>query len=272
MYPWRRILVPTDFSTAAEWVFDAAGRIAGSTNAELLILHVRRTSSSDPTELRFPADPSLYEYAEQQELELLRTRMDQVHANVKTRLVVKQAPDPGKEICRAATAEDVDLVVIATHARHHVAHLLIGSTTLDVLRTPPTPALAIRYGIRKREEMRKLVVPIHLKQTSNAAVDLASKIAGHQSGEVHLVTICSDEEREAAERLLGDVASRHGQGREVKRAMIRGSDVEREILRYTREINADAVFLNSDSTLGNAKVNIIRNAPTPVMIVPTLAA
>src|SRR5215212_8713253 len=72
MYPWRRILVPTDFSTASEWVFDDAVRLAGSTDAELVILHIRMTHRSNPTELRFPADPSLYDYAEQYELERLR--------------------------------------------------------------------------------------------------------------------------------------------------------------------------------------------------------
>ena len=46
MYPWRRILIPTDFSTASEWAFDDAIRIAGSTSAELLILHIRMTRIS----------------------------------------------------------------------------------------------------------------------------------------------------------------------------------------------------------------------------------
>lgn len=268
MYPWRRILVPTDFSTAAEWVFDAAARVAASTSAELLVLHVRMTWGSSPNELRFPIDPSLYEYAEQHELELLRTRMEQVHADVKTRLVVKQAPDPGNEIARTATAEGADLVVIATHARHHVAHLFVGSTTLDVLRNPPMPVLAIRYGIRKREEMRKLIVPVHMKQGTDAAAKLAEGIAAQQNGEIHLVTVCADEERKNAEKLLDDVADRSLQGKEVKRAIIRGTDVAREILRYTRETNADALFLNSGDALSDRKVDIIRHSPAPVMIVP----
>ena len=68
MYPFRRILIPTDFSTASEWVFDDAVRIAGSTGAEIVILHIRMTWDKHPDELRFPADPKLYEYAEQQEL------------------------------------------------------------------------------------------------------------------------------------------------------------------------------------------------------------
>ena len=69
MYPWRRILIPTDFSTASEWAFDDAIHIAGSTGAELLVLHVRMTEPAKPDELRFPADDRVYEYAERFELE-----------------------------------------------------------------------------------------------------------------------------------------------------------------------------------------------------------
>src|SRR5688500_6036174 len=173
MYPFRRILIPTDFSTASEWVFDDAVRLAGATGAELLILHIRMTWESHPSELRLPADSSLYEYAEQQELERLRQRIRRANINVTTRLVVKQAPDPGKEILRTAAEEQADLIVIATHARHHVAHLLIGSTTLSVINHPPTAVMAMRYGIRKRTGYHHVVVPVHLKQTSLAALDLA---------------------------------------------------------------------------------------------------
>src|SRR5439155_27152254 len=75
MYPWRRILIPTDFSTASEWAFDDAIRIAGSTSAELLILHIRITRTSQPEQLRFPAGDAVYDYAEQQELQNLRERV-----------------------------------------------------------------------------------------------------------------------------------------------------------------------------------------------------
>src|SRR5438445_9667498 len=93
MYPWRRILIPTDFSTASEWAFDDAIRIAGSSSAELLILHIRMTRTSQPEQLRFPAGDAVYEYAEQQELQNLRERVRRANAGVPTRLIVRKAPD-----------------------------------------------------------------------------------------------------------------------------------------------------------------------------------
>src|ERR1700745_2173738 len=79
-YPWRRIVIPTDFSTAAEWSFDSAVQMAGSTGAELIILHVRATLAATPEELRSPADDALYDYAEQYELEKLRDHARRANA------------------------------------------------------------------------------------------------------------------------------------------------------------------------------------------------
>ena len=260
MYPFRRILIPTDFSTASEWAFDDAVRVAESSGAEIVILHIRMTWERHPEELRFPADPSLYEYAEQQELNRLRER---TRTQVKTRLVVKTGPDPAREISRTAEEEDADLIVIATHARHHVAHLLIGSTTLHLVKNPPCPVLVVRYGIRKRNAMKKLVVPVHMKQKSRAALDLANAIAKHDGGEVYLLTVCDESERDAAEKMQTELSNAS-----TKRSIVRGTDVDKEILRYASKNDLDAIFLNIDDTVGERKLDMIRHAPTPIMIVP----
>jgi universal stress protein A len=257
---FRRILIPTDFSTAAEWVFDSAVRIAGASGAELLILHVRMTWASHPNELRFPADASLYEYAEQQELARLRESVRRANSSVATRLIVRQAPDAGQEILRTAANEAVDLIVIATHARHHVAHLLVGSTTMALLKEPPAPVLAIRYGIRKRGRLDRVVVPTHLNQTSHRALELAARVAK----EVHVVTVCTDDEQSRAEELLSRL-SQEVQG--ATKAILRGRNPQEEIIRYTEKVDADAIFINAAAEPSERKIDIVRHAPVPVMIV-----
>ena len=267
MYPWRRIVIPTDFSTAAEWAFDGAVALAGATGAELLILHIRTTWSSDGA-LRFPADDSIYEYAEEVELEKLRERVRHANASIPTRKIVRKASDPGAEICRAVTEEKADLVVIATHARHHVAHLLIGSTTMKVLTDPPAPVLAIRYGTKPRRGLRRIVVPVHLQQTSMPAAELAAQIGREEGSEVHLVMVCDDDDVSAAEGKLTELDDALFGGAAVTKA-IAGSNVERELIRYAELTAADALFINARHDLGGVKQEIIRNTGAPVMIVPS---
>ena len=257
---FRRILIPTDFSTASEWVFDDAVRIAGMSGAELVIVHVRMTHRSNPDELRFPADPALYEYAEQQELDRLRDRVRRANASLATRLIVRQAPDPGRQIGEVAREENADLIVIATHARHHVAHLFVGSTTMSVLDNPPCPVLAIRYGIRKRAGLRRLVVPVHLDQKSHAALDLATRIGD----DVHLLIVCDEDDTARAEALLQELAAPL---RNARTAVVQGTDADKEIVRYASRMDADAIVLNAERQ-SEGKLDIVRHATVPVMFVP----
>jgi nucleotide-binding universal stress UspA family protein len=269
MYPWRRIVIPTDFSTAAEWSFDSAVQMAGSTGAELIILHVRTTRASNPEELRFPADDALYDYAEQYELEKLRDHARRANATVPTRLVIERAPDPGAAICRTAVSESADLIVISTHARHHVAHLIIGSTTLDVLSGVPVPVLAIRYGVRPRLSLQRILVPVHLKQSSTCAASLAASIARREKSEVHLIIVCQEPERVAAESLLAEIGDGVFKDIEVKPIILTGKDIDAELVRYARGADADALFLNAAAhEISKLKQEIIRQVDTPVMLVP----
>ena len=273
MYPWRRIVIPTDFSTAAEWSFDSAVQMAGSTGAELIILHVRSTRTSNPEELRFPADDALYEYAERTELEKLRDHARRANATVPTRLVIQRAPDPGAAICKTAVEENADLIVISTHARHHVAHLLIGSTTMSVLSGAPVPVLAIRYGIKRRRGLGRILVPVHLNQRSTMAASLAASVARHEKSEVHLMIVCDDADRTAAQGLIDEMTGNLFAGVNVKPIVLQGKAIDTELVRYARGADADALFLNAAAQeISARKQDIIRQVDTPVMLVPGSAS
>jgi len=273
MYPWRRIVIPTDFSTAAEWSFDSAVQLAGATGAELVILHVRSTHRSNPEELRFPADDDLYAYAENYELEKLRDHARRRNADVATRLCVQRSPNAGAAICQTATEENADLIVISTHARHHVAHLIIGSTTLNVLSGAPVPVLAIRYGIPRRRGFGRILVPVHLHQQSTVAATLAAAIAKRESSEVHLIIVCDEANRAPADALIAELAAGLFAGVNVKPVVLQGKDVDAELVRYARGADADALFLNAAAhELSSRKQNIIRQVDAPVMLVPSAPA
>jgi nucleotide-binding universal stress UspA family protein len=273
MYPWCRILLPTDFSTASQWAFDEAVALAGSCNAEIMILHVRMTRTSRPSELRFPADASLYSYAEQHELALIQERIQRRNSSVPTRLVVTQGPDPSVEVTRVARDESVDLIVMSTHARHHVAHLIIGSTTMSLLASPPAPLLAIRYGTKKRTAMQRIVVPVHPKQPTFHALDLAANIARHDGGEVHVVTICNaDGEAPAAKTFVDQLVQERLAGVRAQARLIHGRNVEAEVVRYADTSDADVICINGEtskaSEIGVVKQEIVRRTGTPILIVP----
>ncbi len=268
MFPWRRILVPTDFSTASRWVFDQAIGAAGITGAEIVVLHVRITQPSNRDTLRFPADSSVYEYVEQQELEVLRRHIHRADENLRTRLIVRTGPDAATEIAATAEDEQADLIVMATHARHHIPHLFIGSTTLKVLVGCAVPILAIRYGIRKPLGTERLLIVV---DEPSPPPELAESIAGlleqDQGGEIVFAATTDPSEEDAQKRLTLWRASLPGIP--SKTIMV---DSERDLIRIAESEACPLIVVapvcERGGRLAGVSEYMIRHTDRPVLIVP----
>jgi nucleotide-binding universal stress UspA family protein len=109
--------------------------------------------------------------------------------------------------------------------------------------------------------MDRVVVPVHVGQTSHAALDLAARVAR----EIHLMTVCSEDEEPKAEEHLRRIAANVPN---AKTSVVRGGDPEEEIVRFASRNDADAIFLNANTEPSERKIDIIRHATVPVMIVP----
>ena len=65
---------------------------------------------------------------------------------------------------------------------------------------------------------------------------------------MHFLIVCGDADRDAAESKVDDISSRLGIS--SKRAVITGENVDREVVRYVADSNADAVFVNAQREIG----------------------
>ena len=75
--------------------------------------------------------------------EELRRFAEARFTGVELKLQVREG-DPSREIIRAAADLGADLIVLGTHGRTGVAHLLIGSVAEKVVRKSPVPVLTVR--------------------------------------------------------------------------------------------------------------------------------
>jgi nucleotide-binding universal stress UspA family protein len=155
MFPFRRILVTTDFSEVSLQALPMAVEIAAHFNAELLLVHVLPVDTSTPWDIPPYADFGLaslplpeYETQVRQEVErrLAIVAAKQVQG-VKVRTLVGRG-DAAAEIGRMATEENADLIVLATHGWTGWRHLVFGSVAEKVLREAPCPVLSARSAAR----------------------------------------------------------------------------------------------------------------------------
>jgi nucleotide-binding universal stress UspA family protein len=150
-----KLLVPTDFSEDSEQAARYAVELAKRFQAEIHCIHVvdipaDLLSTSDyymtgPSEafldqIREESKKNLEAFAEKN-LEGARLRTAFLEGS------------PFVEIIRYARNQEIDLVVIATHGRTGLKHVLFGSVAEKVVRKAPCPVLVV-----KREE-RDFVLP-----------------------------------------------------------------------------------------------------------------
>ncbi|MFA6457425.1 MAG: universal stress protein [Bacteroidota bacterium] len=141
----RKILVPIDFSDHSKKALRYALPFALQFKAELELMYV-----VEPTiypsdfgfgQVGFPdVEKELHEKAKAELQELLKTT---VPAAITATSVVSTGI-PFVEITTYAQAENIDLIIVATHGRTGVEHILFGSTAEKIIRKAPCPVLVVR--------------------------------------------------------------------------------------------------------------------------------
>jgi len=142
------ILVPTDFSEPSDAALDYAATLAAKVGASLHLLHVFEdpyvTGGAFAAEMYAPIGPDLRESLYQEAKARLAGRLVKIGgARFNATAEVYSGPT-AKAIAEYAKKNGVDLIVMATHGRGGMAHLLLGSVAERVVRTAPCPVLTIR--------------------------------------------------------------------------------------------------------------------------------
>jgi nucleotide-binding universal stress UspA family protein len=154
MTPFRRILVPHDFSEPATGALRFAAGLVPA-NGRLVVLHV--VVPFVPIADIPPAGISAY-IAPGELVSGAKRQLDRAVAkalagarglDVDVKVVVG---DPYQAIMRAARG--MDAIVMSTAGRTGLSHLLIGSVTEKVVRHSPIPVLTLRAGAAKRTAKR----------------------------------------------------------------------------------------------------------------------
>jgi glycine betaine transporter len=145
MKPFENILVPVDFSVHSNPAIEAAVDLSRRYDGLITLVHVYDAVAYALPEGYVLFTPSQFEQliaALEQQLEATRkTAVDLGALRVDTRLL---QGSPVKEITDYAERTGVDLIVMGTHGRGVVKHLLIGSVAERVARTAPCPVLTLR--------------------------------------------------------------------------------------------------------------------------------
>jgi len=143
----RRILYATDFSANSKYALNFALSFAKKYGAKLFILHIIQ----QPTyplgmyaEISFDAmDKFTHSISEATEKEMNSLKENQLADFKDYEMIIIQGT-PFLEILRVAKEKEIDLIVLGTHGRTGLDHVLFGSTAEKVVRRAPCPVLSVR--------------------------------------------------------------------------------------------------------------------------------
>jgi nucleotide-binding universal stress UspA family protein len=159
----QKILVPIDYSGDACQALQWGASLAGKYGAKLLLLHVLPKAVEEvypdgiglvsPTSSYYEGmapgvwtkRPIIVDLVDQAHTKL----RDFAHKNLKDAVPVQvnvAVGKPAEEILRVVREEGGDLIVMGTHGRTGVRHLLLGSVAEEVTRHAPCSVFTVRIG------------------------------------------------------------------------------------------------------------------------------
>ena len=137
-----RILLPTDFSDTAQHALDYARELAGRFGASVHLLHV----VPDPMQnWATEAMPVVSDLAERWKADAER-RLEEIRLDGPQTVRAVRIGHTFVEILQYAADNAIDMIVMGTHGRGPVQHLLLGSVAEKVVRKASCPVLTVKQA------------------------------------------------------------------------------------------------------------------------------
>jgi nucleotide-binding universal stress UspA family protein len=144
MISLKQIVVPTDFSDCSDRALAYGRELAKTFGATLHLLHVVHDPYSQPWSAEAfptPLGDLLEQWQEQARARLASLVPEPERGKVRLAVLVGS---PFFEIVQYAKEQQIDLIVIGTHGRGPIGHMLLGSVAERVVRKAPCPVLTVR--------------------------------------------------------------------------------------------------------------------------------
>jgi nucleotide-binding universal stress UspA family protein len=143
------VLVATDFGPASDPAVSYGREFARTFGARLHVLHVVDNpivySGTEAVGVNFAQIQADLEAAARQAMDRTVTAEDREQLRAVSAILTGP---PAFEIAEYARVNEIDMVIVGTHGRRMISHLLLGSVAEKVVRIAPCPVLTVRPSER----------------------------------------------------------------------------------------------------------------------------
>ncbi len=187
----KKIVWATDGSNEAQEALKYAVYLAKEYSAEILGVYVStkkvKSISSEFYRLMQEQFSDLAETEDKEfEADFASTQASMKSQGVRFAGTVLKG-DAALKIVNFIHKENADLVVIGTRGHGLIDKMLIGSTTLKVLKKSSIPVFAFKKSERKRASIKNILVPVDVFQHKGHALEYAVDLATVLNAQIHAV-------------------------------------------------------------------------------------
>jgi universal stress protein A len=138
--PWKKILVPTDFSEDSLTALREARRFQDLSEVEVVLLHVTEPAFEG---LRIQTSGLHDETSKSARHQLEALALAYFGSDSAVTTLIKEGK-AGEVVCELARTLNADAIFIATHGITALKHFLLGSVAEKVVRHAPCSVLVVR--------------------------------------------------------------------------------------------------------------------------------
>jgi len=142
MKQFKHILLPTDFEAASAGAIEVGVSLAQTFGAKLTLLHAWEIPIYPYME--FMLNSEIIAGIEARALNRLEAALESVRKSVPEADCRLKTGLPWTAILDAISETQADLVVMGTHGRRGVSHVLLGSVAEKIVRLSPVSVLTVR--------------------------------------------------------------------------------------------------------------------------------
>lgn len=279
----KKILIPIDFSELSSYAIDYALAIAKIHTSKIIFVHV----VEDMLNFSVPGDFVLTteEFIEKEKaIEQIKTeRLNHFtkQMSAKYNFTFESKVVFGKShraVNELVINEQIDLLVMSTHGVSGFREFIIGSNAVRMITECPCPVLSVQKPM-KSTGFKKILLPFNDDPFSRQKINVAIQFSKWFNAEVCTLGIENEDEHShlvKIEREAHQITSyldEHG----VKNSMeiVKNSNLQKAILSYGKQIDADLVIVMADMEkedvveyiMGPVAQQIINHSSIPVLSV-----
>ncbi len=290
----KKVLFPTDFSRCADQAYPYALRMVRQHGAELHVFHCRVPYEGDGESALSSAG----------ELQKLVQRLTAGENGAADRSVQQSIPmvfreeraiSAAQSILEYAGEHDIDLIVMGTHGRRGVKHLLLGSVAEEVVRYARIPVLTVRESKvpKAGSSIQRILVPMDFSDYAQHALAYAKELAALHEAEMQLLHVVQEvmhpafyvtgrtsifeftpEVEKTSVENMCSMLGRVGGPNVSAEIYLKEGHPAQQIVQFAQEYRSDLIVIATHGLtgvqhflVGSVAEKVVRTSPVPVFVV-----